>query len=71
MLTVRNTLLLNVLVLAMPVALSRPAFAQQTNIGFVVIDRARTPEPLRDFAVRAFRLQLIESDGIFELYRPS
>ena len=48
-----------------------PAFARRAIVGFVVIDRARVPEPLRDFAIRAFRLQLIEADGVFELYRPS
>ena len=48
-----------------------PEFARRATVGFVVIDRERTPEALRDFAVRAFRLQLVEVDGIFELYRPS
>jgi hypothetical protein len=48
-----------------------PGFMRRTNIGFVVIDRGRAFEPLRDFAVRAFRLQLVETEGLFELYRPS
>jgi hypothetical protein len=48
-----------------------PLFVELGNIGFVVVDRARTPGPLRDFALRAFRLQLIDTDGNFELYRPT
>ena len=46
-----------------------PAFAQRYRVDFVVIDRAWAPEPLRDFAMKAFRLQHVESDGPFELYR--
>jgi hypothetical protein len=46
-------------------------FVELADIGFVVIDRARTPPALRDFALRAYRLQLIEVDGDFELYRPA
>ena len=48
-----------------------PAFASQARIGFVVIDRERASTALRDFAIRAFRLELIEADGLFELYRPA
>ena len=48
-----------------------PAFAERSRIGFVVIDCARTSEATREFAIRAFHLQLIESDGNFELYRPA
>lgn len=48
-----------------------PAFIDRANITFVVIDSGRAPEALRDFAVRAYRLQLIETDGVFELYRPA
>ena len=48
-----------------------PAFAQRANVAFVVVDCARTPEALREFAIRAFNLQLIEADGVFELYKPS
>ena len=47
-----------------------PAFTTRAGLGFVVIDRLRTPDALRDFAVRALRLQQIETDGGFELYRP-
>ena len=48
-----------------------PAFAERTKVAFVVIDCARTTEAIREFAIRAFNLQLIESDGSFELYRPA
>jgi hypothetical protein len=48
-----------------------PSFAQRANVAFVVVDCARAPEALRDFAIRAFRLQLVESDGNVELYRPA
>lgn len=48
-----------------------PAFAERTKVAFVVIDCARTTEAIREFAIRAFNLQLIESDGNFELYRPA
>jgi len=49
---------------------SGPIFAQRVKLGFVVIDRRRTPRALREFAARAFELQLIDSDGEFELYVP-
>lgn len=48
-----------------------PAFVDRANIGFVVIDRARVPSALREFSLRAYRLQLIEVDDVFELYRPA
>ena len=47
-----------------------PAFVERAKLGFVVIDRRRTTRALREFASRAFALQLIESDGDFELYVP-
>jgi hypothetical protein len=47
-----------------------PAFARQTRVGFVMIDRTRAPAALRDFAMRALRLQLVDVDGALELYRP-
>jgi hypothetical protein len=48
-----------------------PSFIDRANISYVVVDRARVPWALRDFAVRAYRLQLVEVDGEFELYRPA
>ncbi|MBI3048036.1 MAG: hypothetical protein HYY76_06960 [Acidobacteria bacterium] len=47
------------------------AWVRRAQLGFVVIDRARTPEALRDFAIRALDLQLIDASGEFELYRPA
>ena len=43
----------------------------RANIGYVVIDSARTPWALREFSIRAYRLRLVEVDGAFELYRPA
>jgi hypothetical protein len=48
-----------------------PEFVQRTALGFVVLDRTRTSAPLRDFANRAFRLEHVDTDGAFELYRPA
>jgi hypothetical protein len=48
-----------------------PAFVDRASIGYVVIDRDRTPDRLRDFARRALRLEHVETDGVFELYRPA
>jgi len=48
-----------------------PSFARLGRIGFVVIDRDRASRALRDFAIRAMRLQLVDVDGTFELYRPA
>ena len=48
-----------------------PAFASRARIGFVVIDRHRASWALRDFAIRALRLQPVETDGTFELYLPA
>ena len=48
-----------------------PSFAERSRIGFVIIDRARASQAIREFAIRAFHLQLVESDGNFELYRPA
>jgi hypothetical protein len=47
-----------------------PAFARRAQLGFVVIDSRRTTHATREFAGRAFELQLIASDGEFELYAP-
>lgn len=48
-----------------------PAFVKRAHVGFVVIDDARTPPALRAFAMRAFRLEHVETDGELELYRPA
>ena len=46
------------------------AYVARARLGFVVIDRSRVSNTFRDLAVRAFRLQHVESDGPFELYSP-
>jgi hypothetical protein len=48
-----------------------PAFIADERIGFVVIDRARASDALRSFAVRAFRLEHLVSEGELELFRPA
>jgi hypothetical protein len=45
------------------------ALLERLRIHFVVIDRDRSSEAFRDRAVRALRLELVEADGHFELYR--
>jgi hypothetical protein len=47
-----------------------PSFIQRANVGFVVIDSSRTPDALREFAIQAFALQLVDQDDVFELYVP-
>jgi hypothetical protein len=47
-----------------------PAFVERANVGFVVIDRARTTRAMREFAIRAFNLQFIQLDGDLELHVP-
>jgi hypothetical protein len=47
-----------------------PVWTERSKIGFVVIDRARTSQPLRDFAIGALRLEHVDTDGDLELYRP-
>jgi len=47
-----------------------PSFIRRANVGFVVIDGDRTPDALREFAVQAFGLQLVDRDDVFELYAP-
>jgi hypothetical protein len=52
-------------------AAAGPSFVNRANVGFVVIDRERTPDSLRQFAIDALALHLVDSDGHFELYRPA
>jgi hypothetical protein len=47
-----------------------PVWTERSKIGFVVIDRPRTSQALRDFAIGALRLEHVETDGDLELYRP-
>ena len=45
-----------------------PAFAERAKVGVRRDRLRRTTRAIREFAIRAFNLQLIESDGEFELY---
>ena len=47
-----------------------PDFLRRADVGFVVIDRSRVPAALYAVAIEALRLELIDADGPFELYRP-
>ncbi len=47
-----------------------PDFLRRADVGFVVIDRSRAPAALYAVAIEALRLELIDADGPFELYRP-
>ena len=48
-----------------------PAFVQRGRLGFVVIDRAYVPDAFAELVIRAFHLELVEREGLFELYRPT
>ena len=48
-----------------------PRLLAAKNVRFVVIDRTRASPALRDAAIRAFRLNLLEAGEALELYRPS
>ena len=45
-----------------------PEFARSTPVEFVVMDRKRASPGLQTFAIRAFRLQRIDSDAQFDVY---
>ena len=47
-----------------------PSFIRAWDIGFVVIDRAIASDVLRGMAIKAFRLEHVESSGMLELYVP-
>ena len=47
-----------------------PAFLQRTKVAFVVVDRARLPAAFDAVALTGLRLELVDVDGAFELYRP-
>jgi hypothetical protein len=47
-----------------------PGFIRESRLGYVVIDRAQAPAALVDLAVRAFRLEVLETEGDLTLYRP-
>lgn len=43
---------------------------ERFHIAFVVIDRSRASDALREAAFGAFHLEMVERDGAYELYRP-
>ena len=47
-----------------------PTFTERTNVGYVVVDEARTPPHLVDFVIEAWTLEEIGRDGALTLYRP-
>jgi hypothetical protein len=47
-----------------------PMWTERSKIGFVVVDRPRTSQALRDLAIDALRLEHVATDGDLELYRP-
>jgi hypothetical protein len=48
-----------------------PRFIEQSRLGYVVIDRQRSPQPLVDLVTDAWRLEELASDGHKVLYRPT
>jgi hypothetical protein len=42
----------------------------RAQIGYVIIDRQRTPLQLAEFAVEAFHLEPVDSDAGLDLYIP-
>lgn len=51
-------------------AAEAPAFLQRAKVAFVVIDRTRLPAAFDAKALAALRLEPVDVDGAFELYRP-
>jgi hypothetical protein len=47
-----------------------PGFIKRANIGYVVIDEARTPKHLTAFVLDAWELQFLAREGSRALYRP-
>ena len=48
-----------------------PAFIERSGVAYVVIDRSRSSDRNREFAIEALGLRLVDVDGAFELYRPA
>jgi hypothetical protein len=48
-----------------------PAFIRRTRVGFVVIDDSSASARLRDFAIRALRLQQVDGEDPYGLYVPA
>lgn len=51
-------------------AADAPRFLEQANVGYVVIDHSHASPALVDFAIRTLKLDELESDGPFVLYKP-
>jgi hypothetical protein len=49
---------------------SGPDFLRRARLGYVVIDGARTPPQLREFALRALRLHHVAAEGPYDLFVP-
>jgi hypothetical protein len=47
-----------------------PSFVHGARLGYVIVDRTRASQALVAFAVRALRLEKIDSSGERDLYRP-
>ncbi len=47
------------------------SFPTRRRLGYVVIDRGRTPDALRTFVLQAFRLEKVGESGGLELYVPA
>jgi hypothetical protein len=47
-----------------------PQFIHNWNIGFVMITRWRMSDAFRTLAIESFQLELVEREGVYELYRP-
>jgi hypothetical protein len=47
-----------------------PGFIERANVGYVVVDEARTPPHLVDFVIDAWKLELVTHESERSLYRP-
>ena len=47
-----------------------PEFIRRGRIGYVVVDNDRAPPALREFAVRALRLQHVAAEDSYDLFVP-
>ena len=45
------------------------AFVGRAGLGYVVVNRARTPPALLDYAIASFSLERIGGDAVYDLYR--
>jgi hypothetical protein len=55
---------------AVTLARDGPGYLRRANVGFVVVNRRQFPQEVAVRTTEALRLQLVGSDGDFELYRP-